>query len=492
MKTITVNDNPFKVGMVFKNSREVADFLNLKDKKHTNIALNNLSHYCEYHRDDDYSITIEKVFDKVKPFKVQGFKYEIGQVITVTTGSYIIIDRYIGQDPHRENGKCSMYKCKCLKDDYVFDLQEYRISFGIGCPLCGNRKRIDGIRSLWDTEPQVLRYLVNPEKAKLLTPHSDKRVLCKCPECGSQKEVIVSNLVKHGFSCSHCSDNISYPNKFIRHILKQLNISFIPEKSFSWSNRKIYDEYLPDFNMIIENHGLQHYEYCSHFLVTLHKQQQIDKEKKQMAVQNGIQYYVELDCRESKLDWIKKSVMNSILPKIFSFKEEDIDWEECDTFASTNRVIKDICESWTGNNNISDISKEYKMNPHTISNYLEIGSKCGYCDFAKHDNTKNGRKYVFQAKSKPIYCITDDVYFFSKYQCEEYYKSIGDSKFKGYSLYVYINKQKPYHNKMFKYVTKKEYNAKKNESINNKNIKVIGDLYLEKYVLKEEQENEQI
>lgn len=205
-----------------------------------------------------------------------------------------------------------------------------------------------------------------------------------------------------------------------------------------------------------------------------------------MAVQNGIQYYVELDCRESKLDWIKKSVMNSILPKIFSFKEEDIDWEECDTFASTNRVIKDICESWTGNNNISDISKEYKMNPHTISNYLEIGSKCGYCDFAKHDNTKNGRKYVFQAKSKPIYCITDDVYFFSKYQCEEYYKSIGDSKFKGYSLYVYINKQKPYHNKMFKYVTKKEYNAKKNESINNKNIKVIGDLYLEKYVLKEE------
>lgn len=39
---------------------------------------------------------------------------------------------------------------------------------------------------------------------------------------------------------------------------------------------------------------------------------------------------------------------------------------------------------------------------------------------------------------------------------------------------------------MFKYVTKKEYNAKKKEAINNKNIKVFGDLYLEKYVLKEE------
>jgi hypothetical protein len=35
MKTITVDNNPFEVGMEFKNSRVVADFLDLKDKHHT-------------------------------------------------------------------------------------------------------------------------------------------------------------------------------------------------------------------------------------------------------------------------------------------------------------------------------------------------------------------------------------------------------------------------------------------------------------------------
>lgn len=489
MKTITVDNNPFEVGMEFKNSRVVADFLDLKDKHHTQVILSYLSHYCEYKRDPDYKITITKVFDKVIPFKVRGFKYEVGQVITVNTGNYEIIDRYIGKDLYKPNVKCGIYKCRCLTCNYEFELPEGRITFGIGCPICGNRKLIPGIRTLWDDRSDLIKYLVNPEEAKNLTPFSNKRVLCKCPDCGAQKEMLVNNLAKTGFHCSYCSDGITYPNKFIRNLLKQLKVNYLPEKSFKWSKSRVYDEYLPEFNMIIENHGAQHYEDCAFFRKTLEEQQENDKLKMELAITNDIDNYIVLDCRESTLEWVKNSIMNSELPKILHFNETDIDWNECHLYASTNQKIKEICEAWKTNNCITELAKQFKHVKHTISNYLEIGAKCGYCDFQKSDDSKNGRQYSSQWKSKPIYCVTDDIYFFSKKECDKYYKTIGDEGFNGYYLYHWINKGKPYHNKLFRYVSRREYNEAKRESLTNNNVKAYGDTYIEQYVLKEEINN---
>lgn len=486
MKIIEVNENPFKVGMVFKNAREVADFLDLRDKHHTNVALNYLSHYCEYVRDQNHKITITKVLEHVKPFKVSGFKYEIGQTITVNTGSYKIIDRYIGQDQYKEGVKCTWYKCRCLVDGYEFELPEGRISFGIGCPVCGNRKLISGFRSLWITYPDVVKYLVHPEEAKNITPQSNKKVLCRCPECGTLKEIRVHNLVKYGFSCSYCSDGISYPNKFIRNFLVQLGINYIPEKSFDWSLSKIYDEYLPEYNLIIENHGGQHYEDVSGFNKSLLSQQQNDELKMNTAMKNGIAEYVLLDCRESSLEWIKKSIMDSSLPVILDFKESDIDWNKCHIFASTNQIVKNVCERWKTNKILGSIAKEFGIHQATVRHYLEIGTICGYCDFEKSNDLKNGRQYSSQWQTKPIYCITDNIYFYSKEDCERYYNSIGDEKFCGNSLYRWINSNKPYHNKLFKYVSKREYNNAKNKSFSDNNIIVYGDLYMERYVLKEE------
>lgn len=161
-----------------------------------------------------------------------------------------------------------------------------------------------------------------------------------------------------------------------------MNIYFIPEKSFNWSDGKIYDQYLPDFNAIIENHGKQHYEDVKVFNTVVDDQNKNDIYKKNIALDNGIKFYIELDCRESNFEYIKKSIMNSILPDILNFSENDIDWKYCDE-CSRKTIIKEICLKWNNHKNITIISEEYNMDKHTISSYLEIGSNIRWCDYKK-------------------------------------------------------------------------------------------------------------
>ena len=484
MKEVYVDYNPLKSGMEFNSFADIGRFLNVQDLKHGNAIKGVMKHYCTWYKDDILNkIIIDEVFEKVKPFRVPGYRYEVGEIITVNTGSYIIIDRYIGDDTiHKNNGKTNIYKCRCLIDNYEFELPEFRIKFGIGCPICGNRKIIEGVRSLYDTHPQMLKYLKDPEDAKNFTPYSGKKILCKCPECGHEKYVNVSNLVKSGFSCPICSDHISYPNKFVREFLNQLDVKYEPEKCFDWSDDRKYDQYVEEHNMIIENHGLQHYKDCKGKFSDLKTQIKNDKYKYDLAMNNGINRYIVIDCRESSLEWIKKSIMDSELVDIFNFNENDIDWEQCHIVASTNSEIKKVCEAYKTNHNIKSLAEMFDHDPHTITSYLETGVKCGYCDFRKNDPTKNGLSLSWQASAKPVYCITDNIYFMSKNDCVSYYKQNGIANFNGKILYHYIISDKEYKGKRFKYISKREYNEMYDESFNNDDIKIIGEKYLERYM----------
>ena len=42
-----------------------------------------------------------------------------------------------------------------------------------------------------------------------------------------------------------------------------------------------------------------------------------------MALTNGIKYYIELDCRYSKGEFIKRSIINSDLSKIYDLSQID-------------------------------------------------------------------------------------------------------------------------------------------------------------------------
>lgn len=84
--------------------------------------------------------------------------------------------------------------------------------------------------------------------------------LCQC-DCGRTTLIDTSNW---GYiaSCGHC--NISKGEDKIEQILQKNNIKFERQKTFD-SCRNInllrFDFYLPDFDILIEYDGIQHYQY---------------------------------------------------------------------------------------------------------------------------------------------------------------------------------------------------------------------------------------
>lgn len=185
-----------------------------------------------------------------------------------------------------------------------------------------------------------------PELAELLEDKNDKNISIGssrkakviCPKCKEPRNYSIDCLVKHGFSCFNCSSKISYPNRFMYKFLKQLNIEFESEKTFGWSDRKRYDFYIPKYNMIIEAHGRQHYVDCTWSFAE--DQFNNDKYKEQKAKSNGIQTYLQLDCRYSYFKHIKKSIEKSILSNVFNLN--NIDWNKIEKELQIN--IKEVEE----------------------------------------------------------------------------------------------------------------------------------------------------
>lgn len=136
---------------------------------------------------------------------------------------------------------------KCLKDGYVFTRKPHELlgsSCKIGCPVCNKQQCIPGINDLATKRPDLLKYFVNKKDAVGMALGSKKEVLLECPECHHQRKMLVTNLVRRGFSCPTCTDTISYPNKFARAMFSQLDVDVIYEYMPRWEETLYhYDNY---------------------------------------------------------------------------------------------------------------------------------------------------------------------------------------------------------------------------------------------------------
>lgn len=328
-----------------------------------------------------------RILKKITP----EFKYNIGDIIN----DLLISDMY----------KISGYKYynyRCTKDGYEGHIRESHLATNHGCPVCANKIVLKGHNDIATTNPNLANLFCNKDDAYLYTEFSNKYANFKCPRCGHQVCSKINYIATYGLSCKKCGDGISYPNKFVYNFVEQVStlhsmrgqqLMFQPEKNFKWSTnvehenknlsgRKMYDMYIYDYNIIIENHGNYHYKE-SYFNKksnrSLEDVQENDKIKMNLAIENGIQndHYIVLDCYESNMDYIKNSIMSSNLPTLLHFSEHDIDWNQCDKFATSSRVYE-ACEHW--NNGIKDckqIASIMKMDKSTIRRYIKNGQKLG-------------------------------------------------------------------------------------------------------------------
>lgn len=348
------------------------------------------------------------------------FKINIGELFKDNKRDLVITDReyrFKEQKPDKKGRvyatREKWYKYTCNKCGWTEGwMIEYSLKKGINCACCTNQVVVKGINDIATTAPWMMKW-ISEEDAESHTKGSGEKINVTCPDCSNKKRMRI-DLIYNGKSIScTCSDGISYPEKFMISMMSQIGINFktqVTRTVFDWCDKR-YDFYIPSLNMIIETHGIQHYEETRrNGARTLEEEHENDRLKKELALNNGIEHYIELDCRHSNLEYIKNSILNSDLSKLFDLSK--IDWLKCEEFSLKN-IVKEVCDYWNNkdewettytiaNNNewgISGIS--------TIIRYLKIGSELGWCNYnPKEEMMKSAKK--LNKNGKQIEIFKDD------------------------------------------------------------------------------------
>lgn len=329
------------------------------------------------------------------------FKVEIGGKFIDNNRNIVITDRNFIPDSKGTLRKMYNYHCNvCGWNDGIID--EGHLLNGVGCSCCAKSVVVFYVNDIYTTNPELVKYFKNTEDTHKTTSCSKKKFVMVCPNCKNEQLCSTETLVKSGFSCKKCGDGISYGEKFVYSLLKELNVDFITQLShttFDWCGKYKYDFYIPIIHAIIEVHGRQHYivEKNNYFC---HNTKENDIAKEKLATKNGIQNYIVVDCSKSNLEYIQNSIINSELLKLLNKPSNEINWVECDRFTSKSYIAL-VCDYKNKHPELSsrDIGKVFKMDRTTIKNYLEKGAKFGICiynkDFERKFKTKQAREKYY-------------------------------------------------------------------------------------------------
>lgn len=270
---------------------------------------------------------------------------------------------------------------------------------------------------------------------KFKTKESKKHYICECLDCGIRKEVTEEYLIYKGFTCSYCSDKISYPEKIILLLLKSIGIKYDYQKMFDWSKKvscpydkkptnKIYDFYIPSLDIIIEVNGELHYQeskWSNSRPLSYVKEN--DKYKRYLANKNNIKEYIVIDCSISDLEYIKENILKSELNKIFDLSS--IDWNEINSM-SYGSLMKDCSDLWnSGVKSAQSIADKTGLSKATVITYLKRLAKLKLNDYDPKNELRNGARLTQEKNKKELICLNDRNKFKSIVDCISFYKELG-------------------------------------------------------------------
>ena len=289
---------------------------------------------------------------------------------------------------------------------HIWLAEPHNVVRGHGCPYCAGKALLVGFNDLWTARPDTAVLLKNPEDGYRYVKSSKERVDFVCPDCGNIINKRINDVYNHGFSCTRCSDGISYPNKFARNFLDQLSIeNHICEYHPDWAKPYFYDNYF-EYNKkkyILEMDGGFHYKEVASYGKSLSEIQMVDKIKTELAIQNEINV-IRIDCQESDCNYIKNNILSSELSDIFDLSY--IDWDLCNKLAHKN-LLKQACDLYkSGITNFQDIADILKVHRTTAYHYVKTGTKYGWCNYDAKTSLKESVKY--RKKSTPIVLLDDD------------------------------------------------------------------------------------
>ena len=339
-------------------------------------------------------------FCKSNPYTIQNIK----RFIELNATGYEIIST-----EYKNNNTQLLFRCP---EGHEFNMSWSHFQQGRRCSKCSHHQPSEET-VIYNSTPWMIELGISEEDAKKYTPQSSKYIEVICPHCNQKKQIKISQIYRTKSIGCICGDGISFSEKILASLLNQLNIKYTKEYKPEWSNNRRYDFYLNDYNVIIETHGKQHYmndfSYCGGR--TLEEERENDQYKKELALNNKIDNYIILDCRESNINYTKNSILNSELSKLFDLS--NIDWLKCEEFALSNKV-KEVCDYWHIHNDINnenltttDIGKVFNLKKPTIYKYLKQGLELGWCNYDGEEETRKSGNLSNHNK-KPIEIFKDD------------------------------------------------------------------------------------
>lgn len=163
------------------------------------------------------------------------------------------------------NGCWEDLKIKCLTHNFIFYKNWHEFQQGKRCPKCSNEQRIEKQKHSYS----YIKDYVNSHGDELLSTkyiNNKSRLKIKCKE----GHIFFRNFdnYKSSQGCPICNKNTSKGEKKLNEILDKYNIKYITQYKFKDCRfKKVlpFDFYLPEYNILIEYDGLQHFEIREHF-----------------------------------------------------------------------------------------------------------------------------------------------------------------------------------------------------------------------------------
>lgn len=266
------------------------------------------------------------------------------------------------------------------------------------CPYCSNRSVLVGYNDLATVRPDIISLLKDKSDGHKYVAGSAKEVIFICPNCQKEIKKRIVDVCERGLCCQHCSDGVSYPNKFGRALLDQLlGQNYECEYQPDWAQPYFYDNYFEyqGKKYILEMDGAFHYVEITASSKSLQERQAVDAIKNLLANQNGVDV-IRIDCLYSDSNYIKNNILKSKLSDIFDLS--NINWLLCDKMAQSS-LVKRACDMYMNEtSNIKEIGLRLHLSVVTVRNYLHRGTKLGWCNYdskySRGEGARNRAKSV--------------------------------------------------------------------------------------------------
>ena len=211
-------------------------------------------------------------------------------------------------------------------------------------------------------------FLLDVEQAKTISPHSNKPINFKCPECDEVKKMKPNDLMFHGdIMCKKCPKSLYYGQLAFGQYSTYFNLDFESEKRLPGLPNRRVDFINWENGMWVEIQGEQHTNVNHIWYKDSHAQ---DLEKRAFAKENTQYNLIEIDMRISSWEYFKEQINKcEYLPNINVEDEKEI----LKMMENNKRYpIKEIIELYTVRmETTTQIGERFNMSSSNVGRMLE-------------------------------------------------------------------------------------------------------------------------